>query len=107
MTTIASPLAPRATALEVVQGLDLNGKTAVITGASSGIGVETARALLSAGASVILAVRDTGKGEKIAAELRESTGNQNAQVIELDLASLAQVREGRRGFWRQLPPFIS
>ncbi|MFK7600677.1 oxidoreductase [Deinococcus sp. SM5_A1] len=94
MTTIASPLAPRATALEVVQGIDLTGKTAVITGASSGIGVETARALLSAGASVILAVRDTAKGEKIAAELRESTGNQNAQVIELDLASLAQVREG-------------
>ncbi|AIZ45785.1 oxidoreductase [Deinococcus radiopugnans] len=94
MTTIASPLAPRATALEVVQGIDLNGKTAVITGASSGIGVETARALLSAGASVILAVRDTGKGEKIAAELRESTGNQNAQVIELDLASMGQVREG-------------
>ncbi len=94
MTTIASPLAPRATALEVVQGIDLTGKTAVITGASSGIGVETARALLSAGASVILAVRDTGKGEKIAAELRESTGNQKAQVIELDLGSLAQVREG-------------
>ncbi|CAM4315637.1 oxidoreductase [Deinococcus marmoris] len=94
MTTIASPLAPRATALEVVQGINLTGKTAVITGASSGIGVETARALLSAGASVILAVRDIGKGEKIAAELRESTGNQNAQVIELDLASLAQVREG-------------
>ncbi|MDV6375031.1 oxidoreductase [Deinococcus arenicola] len=94
MTTIASPLAPRATALEVVQGIDLGGKTAVITGASSGLGVETARALLSAGASVILAVRDTAKGEKVAAELRESTGNGAAQVIELDLGSLAEVRAG-------------
>ncbi len=94
MTTIASPLAPRATALEVVQGIDLTGKTAVITGASSGIGVETARALLSAGASVILAVRDPAKGETVAAELRDSTGNPQAQVIELDLGSLAQVRAG-------------
>ncbi|GGO19196.1 oxidoreductase [Deinococcus humi] len=94
MTTIASPLAPRATALEVIQGIDLGGKTAVITGASSGIGVETARALLWAGASMILAVRDPAKGEKVAAELSSSTGNHKVQVIELDLGSLAQVREG-------------
>jgi 5,10-methylene-tetrahydrofolate dehydrogenase/methenyl tetrahydrofolate cyclohydrolase len=47
------------TAAEVIDGVDLHGRRAVVTGASSGIGVETARALAAAGAEVTLAVRDT------------------------------------------------
>lgn len=90
---ITSPFGMRSTALEVVAGHDLSGKTALVTGASSGIGVETARALLSAGAEAILAVRDPQKGEAVAHELRESTGNRNAHVIELDLSSLESVRK--------------
>ncbi|AWN24108.1 oxidoreductase [Deinococcus irradiatisoli] len=89
---ITSPFDASSTALDVVAGHDLSGKTALITGAASGIGVETARALLTAGARVILAVRDTRRGEAVAAELRRSTGNPAADVIELDLASLASVR---------------
>lgn len=94
MSKIASPLAPRATAADVVKTTDLSGKTAVITGGASGLGIETARALLGAGAAVILPVRDATKGEQVAAELRESTGNPQVQVTMLDLGSLSSVRAG-------------
>ncbi|PRY67417.1 NAD(P)-dependent dehydrogenase (short-subunit alcohol dehydrogenase family) [Glaciihabitans tibetensis] len=80
------------TALDVVDRLDLTGKSAIVTGASSGIGVETARALASAGASVTLAVRDTAAGERTAADLRASTGNLDIRVAEVDLADLVSVR---------------
>jgi len=83
---------PDSTALDVVDGLDLVGSSAIVTGASSGIGVETARALASAGASVTLAVRDTAAGERAAVSLRASTGNRSIRVVELDLADLASVR---------------
>ena len=59
MTAITTPFGFESTAAEVIDGVDLTGKTAIVTGASSGIGVETARALAAAGASVTLAVRDT------------------------------------------------
>jgi NAD(P)-dependent dehydrogenase (short-subunit alcohol dehydrogenase family) len=59
----------RSTAADVVAGVNLSGKRAIVTGASSGIGVETARALASAGAEVTLAVRDTRAGERTAAEI--------------------------------------
>lgn len=57
------------TAAEVIEGVDLHGRQAVVTGASSGIGVETARALAVAGAQVTLAVRDTDAGAQVAARL--------------------------------------
>src|SRR4051812_22590066 len=57
------------TAAEVVDGLDLTGKRMIVTGAASGIGVETARALAGAGAEVTLAVRDTAAGDRTAADI--------------------------------------
>jgi len=90
--SITSPFHARSTALDVVAGRDLSAKTALVTGASSGLGVETARALLSAGAEVLLAVRDTAKGEQVAQDLCAATGNDRAHVVELDLASLTSVR---------------
>jgi NAD(P)-dependent dehydrogenase (short-subunit alcohol dehydrogenase family) len=66
---------------------DLSGKTVIVTGANSGLGLEEARAFAAAGARVVLAVRDTGKGEAAAALLRGTS-----EVRELDLASLASVR---------------
>ena len=80
------------TALDVVEGIDLTGRTALVTGASSGIGVETARALASAGAAVTLAVRDLDAGERTAADIRASTGNPDVRVEHLDLADLATVQ---------------
>ena len=81
-----TPFSSASTAAEVVAGLDLGGRRAVITGGASGIGAETARALAAAGASVTLAVRDTTAGQEAAGRLRASTGNQNITVAPLDLA---------------------
>ncbi|RYY42244.1 MAG: SDR family NAD(P)-dependent oxidoreductase, partial [Actinomycetales bacterium] len=58
MTTPLADLDAHSTALEVVDGIDLTGRTVVVTGGASGIGIETARALASAGASVTIATRD-------------------------------------------------
>jgi NAD(P)-dependent dehydrogenase (short-subunit alcohol dehydrogenase family) len=66
---------------------DLTGRTAIVTGASSGIGEATARALAAAGAQVVLAVRSTGKGRAVAAAMTGRT-----EVRELDLAALDSVR---------------
>ncbi|MDT7641456.1 MAG: hypothetical protein QOC83_5744 [Pseudonocardiales bacterium] len=67
---------------------DLSGRTAVVTGASSGIGLITARELARAGATVVLGVRDIAKGEAAAADMPGHT-----QVRHLDLANLTSVRE--------------
>lgn len=108
--TITSSFGAHSSALEVVAGHDLSGKTALVTGASSGLGVETARALLSAQAEVILAVRDTEKGEQVAQQLRTATGNTQAHVIALDLGSLASVRQAAEQFrahWSKLDILIN
>ena len=90
-TLIRTPFGPASTAAEVAHGVDLTGKRAVVTGASSGIGVETAKALASTGAEVILAVRDTTAGERVMGEIIETTGNEEIGVAELDLADLKSV----------------
>lgn len=89
---LSSPFGHGSTALEVVHGIDLTGRTAVVTGAASGLGVETARALAQAGASVWMPVRDLGKGEAVAADIRASTGNHEVRVASLDLIDLRSVR---------------
>ena len=101
---ITSPFGARSTAREVVEGHDLRGRDAIVTGASSGIGIETARALASAGASVTLAVRDRAKGEAVAADIRATTGNERVLVGELDLASIASVRRFANAIHQQQRP---
>jgi NAD(P)-dependent dehydrogenase (short-subunit alcohol dehydrogenase family) len=64
------------------------GRTFVVTGANSGIGLEAARGLVGRGAHVVLAVRDTAKGERAAARL---AGPGSTSVVELDLADLDSV----------------
>lgn len=80
----------RTTAIEVAQTFDLRGRTMVVTGASSGLGVETTRALAHAGADVIMAVRDVSKGEAIAFDLAAGARGE-LRVRELDLRSLESV----------------
>lgn len=80
------------TAVDVVEGVDLHGRTALVTGASSGIGVETARALAEAGATVVLAVRDVVAGRRTAAAITEGNAAADLRVVELDLADLDSVR---------------
>src|SRR5690348_13896357 len=79
------------TADDVVAGLDLSGLRAVVTGASSGIGVETARSLVRAGAEVTLAVRNPAAGHATAADIAATTGNCRVHVGVLDLADRASV----------------
>mmetsp|Transcript_9161 Transcript_9161/g.19963 ORF Transcript_9161/g.19963 Transcript_9161/m.19963 type:complete len:382 (-) Transcript_9161:120-1265(-) len=73
-----------------------NGTVAIVTGANSGVGLETTRALLSVGVHVVLAVRDVSRGKEALAELRrdpavgESVG---ATVLQLDLSDLRSVEE--------------
>jgi NAD(P)-dependent dehydrogenase (short-subunit alcohol dehydrogenase family) len=99
-TRITTPFGLDSTAAEVVEGIDLTAKRAIVTGAASGIGVETARALAGAGAAVTLAVRRTGDGERIAADICSSTGNDEVTVAHLELtdsASISAFVEGWEG----------
>ena len=73
------------TAMEVVQGHDLHGQRALVTGAASGIGVETARALAAARADVTIAARDLTAAERTAQDIRSTTGNPGVHVAHLDL----------------------
>jgi NAD(P)-dependent dehydrogenase (short-subunit alcohol dehydrogenase family) len=84
---------PTTTAAEIVDKADLHGRRAIVTGASSGIGVETARALASAGAEVTLAVRNVEAGAKVADEIGAGLppGSAAVQVARLDLADPASV----------------
>ncbi|MCX4815844.1 SDR family NAD(P)-dependent oxidoreductase [Streptomyces sp. NBC_01239] len=81
------------TATEVIDGVDLHGRRAVVTGASSGIGVETARALAAAGADVTLAVRDTEAGARVAERLEKElpSGSGQLTVGRLDLADRSTI----------------
>ena len=81
------------TADEVLEGKDLSGRTAFITGGYSGLGRETARAMAAKGAHVIIAGRDMDKAEAAAAEIREETGNDRVETIRCDLGSQAQLKE--------------
>ncbi|WP_275467402.1 SDR family NAD(P)-dependent oxidoreductase [Streptomyces noursei] len=91
MTAVTTPFGFSSTAAEVAQGLYLTGRRVLITGASSGLGAETARVLAGQGAAVTLAVRDTAAGERVAKAITEATGNQNLRVAHLDLADPASV----------------
>jgi NAD(P)-dependent dehydrogenase (short-subunit alcohol dehydrogenase family) len=83
---------PESTTDDVLAGIDLAGKRALVTGASTGLGEETARALASAGAAVTLAVRDQTRGDAAADRIRAAVPGANLEVRRLDLASLASVR---------------
>ena len=85
-TLITTPFGFESTAADVIDGIDLTDKRAIVTGSSSGIGIETARALAAAGAEVTLAVRNTEAGTKTAADITATTGNSAVHVAELDLA---------------------
>lgn len=86
-----TPFDAETTAREVLAGVDLRGKQVVVTGASSGIGIETARELARCGALVHLAVRDTTIGRRVAADISADTGNADLVVSDLNLSDLRSV----------------
>jgi NAD(P)-dependent dehydrogenase (short-subunit alcohol dehydrogenase family) len=68
------------------------GRTAVVTGANTGLGYETAAALAAKGAHVVLAVRNLEKGEEAARRIEQATPGAQIQLQELDLTSLDSIR---------------
>jgi len=89
---LVTPFGFASTASEVLDGVDLTGKTALVTGANSGIGFETARALCKAGAAVIVAARDEEKASDAARRISGLTGTSGTTLV-VDLADLDSVNK--------------
>lgn len=83
---------------EVLEGIDLSGRVAIVTGSSGGLGAEAARALASKGAAVTITARDIPKGEGVAESIRASTGNQAVEVRSLELGSPESIRQFAKGW---------
>jgi NAD(P)-dependent dehydrogenase (short-subunit alcohol dehydrogenase family) len=82
---ISSGFGPATTAEEVIRGIDLSGKTAIVTGGYAGIGLETVRVLSAAGATVIVPARDTTKAGKALQNIR------GVELKEMDLMAPASI----------------
>ena len=80
------------------------GKLVLITGGNAGIGKETAVGLASKGAHVVFTSRDAARGNDALAEIKQRSGSDAVDVMTLDLASLASVREFAAGVPRSLRP---
>jgi NAD(P)-dependent dehydrogenase (short-subunit alcohol dehydrogenase family) len=93
----------KTTADEVLEGIDLRGRVAVVTGASGGLGAETARALASKAADVTLGCRDAERGECVAADIRRATGNDAVRADALDLLDRASIRTFAQRFLARHP----
>lgn len=96
---ITTPFGFSSTADQVLAGVNLCGQRAIVTGGSSGIGIETARALASAGAEVTLAVRNLDAGREVAKAIRTSTNNPHVDVGHLDLSDQRSIQAFTAG-WR-------
>lgn len=83
--------------------VNLNGKTAIVTGSNTGIGKATALELSKRGARVILACRNKEKAEAAAFDIRRESGNNQVVFMQLDLASLKSVRNFTEGFLKSEP----
>jgi WW domain-containing oxidoreductase len=90
---ITSKFTGSSTADDVVAGLDLSGRRIVVTGASAGIGFETARALAAAGAEVVLACRSRASSEATAERIRSAHPRVKLRTLEIELGSFASVRK--------------
>ena len=82
----------KSTGAEIVNGIDLSGKTAIVTGGYSGIGLETVTALAAQGASVIVPVRSPEKAKETLADVQG-----DVTTAPMDLADLASVRSFAKG----------
>ncbi|MDE0066494.1 MAG: SDR family NAD(P)-dependent oxidoreductase [Acidimicrobiaceae bacterium] len=88
---------------EVMSGIDLTDRVAVVTGATTGLGLETARALAAGGAEVVLCGRTTEKCEAAAEGLSESVSDARLSTAVFDLADLPTVRAGAAHILAQHP----
>ncbi|MBV9510824.1 MAG: SDR family NAD(P)-dependent oxidoreductase [Caulobacteraceae bacterium] len=95
---MSGPFGAKSTTDEVLDGVSLAGKRALVTGVSAGLGVETARALVAHGAHVVGTARDLGKAQRATEAVREAAASGGGfELVELDLASLDSVRNCAEG----------
>ncbi len=94
----ASTFGHDTTAEQASEGADLSGRRAIVTGASSGLGAETARVLVLRGAAITLAVRDLAAGEEVANSIRDAVPGADVEVRALDLTSPDSIRAFAKGF---------
>ena len=92
------------TTREVIEGISLSGKFAVVTGASSGLGVETVRTLAGAGARVLMLARDQAKLEGVANALRSVDNEAQVDIEIIDLSDLDRVRNTCANILDSYPP---
>lgn len=92
------------TTQEVIEGISLTGKFAVVTGASSGLGVETVRTLAGAGARVLMLARDEDKLEGVAQALRDTDEGIQVDIEIIDLSDLDSVRRASATIFKNYPP---
>jgi NAD(P)-dependent dehydrogenase (short-subunit alcohol dehydrogenase family) len=95
---LQTPFSSHATASEVISGVDLTGRRALVTGGASGIGLETVRALASAGADVTVATRDPAAAAPALRGLDTTAPAGSVDVRALDLADLASVAHFARAW---------
>lgn len=88
---VTSPFGARTTALQAVSGISLKGRTVIITGGAAGLGLETSRALSSAGAELTLAVRNLEQGQSAAQQICATYPHAKVDVCRLDLNDLGSV----------------
>ncbi|XP_028767455.1 short-chain dehydrogenase TIC 32, chloroplastic isoform X2 [Neltuma alba] len=81
------------TAEQVTEGIDGNGLTAIVTGASNGLGLETTRVLALRGVHVVMAVRNVDSGMSVKNKMLEEMPSAKIDVMKLDLSSMASVRK--------------
>jgi NAD(P)-dependent dehydrogenase (short-subunit alcohol dehydrogenase family) len=89
------------TADEVLEGVNLSGKRVLVTGVSAGLGVETARSIVTHGGTVVGTARDLAKARTALAQ----AGNPSVDLVEMDLASLASVRKAADALLSRAKPF--
>ena len=107
MTGISTPFNFTSTTDDVLDGVDLAGKHALVTGGNAGLGYETARALAGAGASVTVAGRNPDAVHEAARRIAESTGNPAVDGLVLDLADLDSVSTAVSAWSRPLNILIN
>ncbi|HMM73173.1 MAG TPA: SDR family NAD(P)-dependent oxidoreductase, partial [Rhodocyclaceae bacterium] len=83
--------------------MDMTNRRCLITGANSGIGLATATGLAGLGAQVVLVCRDPARGAAAQAQIRRASGNDQVDLLQADLADLAQVRRLAEEFQSRYP----
>lgn len=89
--------------MRIDRGWDLRGRTVVVTGANSGIGLATAEALAAMGARLLITARDQRRGVEAVERIRQRSGNGQVELVELDLARLDSVRAAAADILRRAP----